>query len=637
VHPAEVAGAFHTEHMAPGGRASWPATPGHLTARPACPAASPTPTARWSTTAARCSPASCPRSATRCAGTCAWPRWPTSASRRHRAPAGRHAHRPGQARPARRRDPRAEDPRRPPDAAWRLVASTAARAHGDRQPTWRLLVAPAKGTFRAAHRRGRATRSPPGARVGASRPLRDDLEPVGPARRHRRRVARRGRRPGRPRPAPRAPAPRRQVLAHERDRSARRPKGDPVRPASCPSAPTARAGRHQRRDLRAHRLLRRVDPRALRHRRAPLRRPRRERRRHGRGRRRGSPWMAGHRPDQDRRHRRHGHPPLPDPVAPPPSSPPARRRPRAAAFDISAPRAPASATARRWPTTWSAPAAPSTCSSSASRSSPTSSTPTDRGTAFIFADGAGAVVVGPSDERGHRPGRLGLGRLAVGRDHHDAVLDRRTARRPGRAGPTSRCRASRCSAGPCGEMAGRPARPSTRRGHRRRPRRLHPPPGQHAHHRRHGQALKLPRHVAVARDIETPATPRPPRSRWRWTGCSRRRPGTAAAASRCSSASAPAWPTRPRSSSPALHTSRRPAPPHDPTVHRPREHGATTRSSTHGFDRAGDPQRPRRHRQRGSPGPRPTTSSPTSPSPTTSTSTRCRWSRSSWPPRTSSA
>ena len=34
----------------------------------------------------------------------------------------------------------------------------------------------------------------------------------------------------------------------------------------------------------------------------------------------------------------------------------------------------------------------------------------DRGTAFIFADGAGAAVVGPSDEVGHRPGRVGLRR-----------------------------------------------------------------------------------------------------------------------------------------------------------------------------------------------------------------------------------
>ncbi len=34
----------------------------------------------------------------------------------------------------------------------------------------------------------------------------------------------------------------------------------------------------------------------------------------------------------------------------------------------------------------------------------------DRSTAFIFADGAGAAVVGPSDEPGIGPGRLGLRR-----------------------------------------------------------------------------------------------------------------------------------------------------------------------------------------------------------------------------------
>ncbi len=43
--------------------------------------------------------------------------------------------------------------------------------------------------------------------------------------------------------------------------------------------------------------------------------------------------------------------------------------------------------------------------------------PYDRSTAFIFGDGAGAVVIGPSDEPGHRPDGLGLGRLAVRRHH----------------------------------------------------------------------------------------------------------------------------------------------------------------------------------------------------------------------------
>ena len=55
--------------------------------------------------------------------------------------------------------------------------------------------------------------------------------------------------------------------------------------------------------------------------------------------------------------------------------------------------------------------------------------PTDRGTAFIFADGAGAVVVGPADATGHRADRLGLRRLAVARDHPDPELPRRPLRR----------------------------------------------------------------------------------------------------------------------------------------------------------------------------------------------------------------
>ena len=41
--------------------------------------------------------------------------------------------------------------------------------------------------------------------------------------------------------------------------------------------------------------------------------------------------------------------------------------------------------------------------------------PHDRSTAFIFGDGAGAVVVGPRRRAGDRPDRLGVGRRAVGR------------------------------------------------------------------------------------------------------------------------------------------------------------------------------------------------------------------------------
>ncbi len=72
--------------------------------------------------------------------------------------------------------------------------------------------------------------------------------------------------------------------------------------------------------------------------------------------------------------------------------------------------------------------------------------PDGPGTAFIFGDGAGAVVVGPSDTDGHRPGRVGRGRRAVRRDPADPRLAKCLPRTtPGR-GPWP-CPGSRCSAG----------------------------------------------------------------------------------------------------------------------------------------------------------------------------------------------
>ena len=59
----------------------------------------------------------------------------------------------------------------------------------------------------------------------------------------------------------------------------------------------------------------------------------------------------------------------------------------------------------------------------------------DRGTAFIFADGAGAAVVGPTDDPGHRPGGVGLRRRAVRPDPAARGLARRDRRRS-----TRRCR-----------------------------------------------------------------------------------------------------------------------------------------------------------------------------------------------------
>ena len=46
---------------------------------------------------------------------------------------------------------------------------------------------------------------------------------------------------------------------------------------------------------------------------------------------------------------------------------------------------------------------------------------TERTISFLLGDGAGAVVIGPSDTPGHRPLGLGLGRQQVGRDRHDPL------------------------------------------------------------------------------------------------------------------------------------------------------------------------------------------------------------------------
>ena len=53
----------------------------------------------------------------------------------------------------------------------------------------------------------------------------------------------------------------------------------------------------------------------------------------------------------------------------------------------------------------------------------------DRGTAFIFADGAGAAVVGTQRDAGHRPGGLGVRRRAVRPDPAEGGLARRSGLR----------------------------------------------------------------------------------------------------------------------------------------------------------------------------------------------------------------
>ncbi len=94
-------------------------------------------------------------------------------------------------------------------AAWKLINEHGRPANMENQPTWRLLVAPDQGHLPVRHRRAPRRRGPV-QRDGRHRRDAARHDPRGrSARRHRRRVARRGRRPGRPRPAHRAPAPHR--------------------------------------------------------------------------------------------------------------------------------------------------------------------------------------------------------------------------------------------------------------------------------------------------------------------------------------------------------------------------------------------------------------------------------------------
>ena len=83
----------------------------------------------------------------------------------------------------------------------------------------------------------------------------------------------------------------------------------------------------------------------------------------------------------------------------------------------------------------------------------------------------------------------------------------------GMAGP------DRLPLGRLGHGSGRPAGARRRRRHRRPARRVHPAPGQRAHHRRDGQAAQAARPTSPSPATSpTPATPPPPRSHWRWSG-----------------------------------------------------------------------------------------------------------------------
>ena len=122
--------------------------------------------------------------------------------------------------------------------------------------------------------------------------------------------------------------------------------------------------------------------------------------------------------------------PRPSPPRSPTSSAPTRRPP-----STSPPPAPASATASRMASDFvRAGSAEHVLVIGVERLSDITDLD-DRGTAFIFADGAGAVVIGPSDEPGHRPGGVGLRRRAVRPDPAARGLARR-----GRLATRPRCR-----------------------------------------------------------------------------------------------------------------------------------------------------------------------------------------------------
>ena len=129
----------------------------------------------------------------------------------------------------------------------------------------------------------------------------------------------------------------------------------------------------------------------------------------------------------------------------------------------------------------------------------------DRATAVIFADGAGAAVVGASDEPG-------IGPVAWGSDgdQYNAIeiaAGSSTMTMAGQA--VYRWATTKLTETlDRGDGAGR-RRP-------RRHRRVRPAPGQPAHHRVDDQAARLARaHRHRPRHRRSRATPRPPPSRWR--------------------------------------------------------------------------------------------------------------------------
>ena len=174
--------------------------------------------------------------------------------------------------------------------------------------------------------------------------------------------------------------------------------------------------------------------------------------------------------------------------------------------------------------------------------------PQDRGTAFIFGDGAGAAVVSASDSP------------ASARPSGDPTVPSGTRSRSARAGSTCTPRTSagrrsawpgrRSSGGRSGDGPGGAARARRRGHHGRSTRCLHPPPGQRPDHRRDDQSSSCCRRTSRSLGTSpTPATPPPPRFRWRWSGwCATGRSHAAASPSRSASAPASRMPRRSSSS-----------------------------------------------------------------------------------------
>ena len=164
--------------------------------------------------------------------------------------------------------------------------------------------------------------------------------------------------------------------------------------------------------------------------------------------------------------------------------------------------------------------------------------PTDRANAIIFADGAGAVVVGGVRRAGHRPGGLGQrGDLADLIYMRDDKLDLTRRASPSSAGRPAQVAPIALRAL---ELAGlKPSDVDVLIPHQ-------------ANLRIVGAIAKKLRRRAHARTWWsqttscTPATPPRHPSRWRWTTCARRA-GYTVVMYYCSSASVPGCPTPPRS------------------------------------------------------------------------------------------